>query len=129
MTTTTAKRLIAVDIDDDDAAVFADRFAPDDAQTLASGILGTRDHGWMETERHILERIKMVDHAFFARHPGRWEYIRELLPGEFEDTLEPPPLGQRWMVKVTAFRDFDQQVMFRIREAVLLNAGTWNLGQ
>ena len=120
----TVQRLVVVDIDDDDAAVFADRFLPRDAQTSAYGGLAAQDNDWMEIERNIHETIKMVDHAFFAKHPQRWEYIRELSPGEFEIPLEPPPLGKRWMVKVTAFRDHDKRVMLRIREGILLNAAT-----
>jgi len=91
---TTVKRPIAVDIDDDDAAVFADRFLPPDAQTSESAVLGAQDDDWAEAKRNILETIKMVDHAFFVKHLGRWEYIREPLPGEFEIPLEPPPLGK-----------------------------------
>jgi len=71
---TTIKRPVVVDIDDADAAGFADRFTPRGAQTSASVVLGTEDDGWSEAER-----IRMIDHAFFAKHPERWEYIRELL--------------------------------------------------
>jgi hypothetical protein len=124
MTTTTVRRPVVVDIDDHDAAVFADRFLPPDAQTSVSSVLGVQDDDWTEVKRNILGTIKMNDHAFFAKHPGRWEYIRELLPGEFEIQLEPPPLGKRWMVKVTAFRDHNKKVMLRIREGILLSAAT-----
>ena len=119
----TVKRPVVVDIDDDDAAVFADRLLPPDAQTSASGVIGAQDN-WTEIERNLLEAIKMRDHAFFAKHPGRWDYIREVLPGECEMLLGPPPLGKRRMVKVTAIRDYDKSVMLRIREGILLNAAT-----
>lgn len=120
MATPAPKGPIVVDIDDGDAAVFADRFAPPDAQTSASGVLGAQE--MIGVQRNILETIRIVNHVFFAKHPGRWEYIRELLPGEFEMLLGPPPLGKRWMVKVTAIRDYDKSVMLRIREVILVNA-------
>jgi len=124
MSTTPVRRPVVVDIDDDDAAVFADRFAPPNAPTSPCGVVEARYDGLTEAGRNIHETVKMRDHAFFATHPERWEYIRELLPGEFEGPLESPPPGKRWMVKVTAFRDFDKRVMLRIREGILLNAAT-----
>ena len=122
MTTTTAKRPVAVDIDDDNAAVLANRFLPSHAQASACDVPGSGYDGLTEAGGNILETIRMLDHAWFAKHPGRWEYIRELLPAECDVPPDPPPLGKRWMVKVTAFRDRDKRVMLRIREGVLLNA-------
>jgi hypothetical protein len=113
--------LVVVDIDLAIAALLVDRFTPAGAaigfDARAPKCTAPR------TDPDALETIKSIDHAWFAAHPSATEYVREVLPGEFEDELEPLRPEKRWAVKVTAFRDFaSDEVMLRIRASVLVPA-------
>jgi hypothetical protein len=113
------RRLTEVDIDDPVAAVLVGRFTPADA-TLGYDATASK-YSMAHTDSDALETIKRLDHAWFAANPRATEYVRELLPDEFGGKLEPPPLGERWAVRVTAFRDLSTgQVMLRIRAGVLV---------
>jgi hypothetical protein len=90
-------------------------------------------HKYLDAEG-ALERIRKIDLAYFLAQPGATEYMRDIIPGEFEDSnraainnghrLQEPMSGYKWMVRVSAYRDpTDGRVIMRVREAVLAPIG------
>src|SRR5712692_10629147 len=77
--------LVVVDIDDGIAALLVERFTP--AGAAIGYDAGASKYNTRKTDPDALETIKRFDHAWFAAHPGVTEYVRELLPDEFEVEL------------------------------------------
>jgi hypothetical protein len=78
-----------------------------------------------------LEQIRKADLAYFLGRPGLTEYLRDIIPGEFEegdraeinygDHLPEPSAGYKWMVAVSALRDpIDGRAIMQVREAFLV---------
>jgi hypothetical protein len=98
-------------------------------------VIDTRNHDDPRLVKYpagsALDNIQRVDHAWFHAHPDATDYVRELLPGEFEagnrphiaiggEQIPAPPPGHQWLVRVFVLRrPIDRSIVIRVRKPFL----------